>query len=698
MKNPNALIAMAFVSQNADNPYSVFCEYLKYCIFAGTTDEMSIIDIRTAVSEEFGINIPYNIAVQCLSIIANEGIIKLTKHQIIRTGIYDIVAFDRERDAYRKTETALIEALIAYVAKYNLNWSFEYAREQLIKVLDRKGLAYEIFIHSKPIVSNGFKHTVYVEELEKLLPDENSPEEEGDAQTLYSDSFFVGKFIEQTIKEDNAHKDYLQKVCEGLMLCVGAYQLPSVNAQAAVPQIKGTGFFFDTRLLLRFIGCAGEAAVDAAKELVTLIQSKGGNIYYYPQTLEEIKLAFDEAIHCLTNNNPPHDEEMRLYAVRIKNSITVLRTKKANLEKELSGANIYLRQHETFTDIDYIRFGFDRTDLQQYMNQNLPWDLRTIENDAFSLWETHMRRKGQYSEYCGTHLHLPVFVTTNSRLIGISLAYKEARPSTKAIQGWKQNRLPVITDIKLMCRLWVPSEQSARLSLLNLTANAVAAQRPTRHYLNTVRDLAIELEKTVPEYSGIPLPSFFEDNVTEALLEKTHGAADKLNIGTFASSIAELSEWKARDQEIIANQVRAERDEKVDELNQQTHCIIDGAVDSNSNKLGLIGIFLNMILWWPAIIALLFTGIGSALTWKTGNWNVFWIVLLPVVFKGIEEVVASNSVARKILTWYLPKAEKSLENRVTKNLRQAERPYQDIILQQVKERSSLWKKCEAILK
>ena len=51
---------------------------LKYCIFSDTADAMSISDIRTSVSKEFGLYIPYNIAVKCLSIIENEGIIELS--------------------------------------------------------------------------------------------------------------------------------------------------------------------------------------------------------------------------------------------------------------------------------------------------------------------------------------------------------------------------------------------------------------------------------------------------------------------------------------------------------------------------------------------------------------------------------------------------------------------------------------------
>ena len=61
-----------------------------------------------------------------------------------------------------------------------------------------------------------------------------------------------------------------------------------------------------------------------------------------------------------------------------------------------------------------------------------------------------------------------------------------------------------------------------------------------------------------------------------------------LDINTFATSIAELSEWKAKEQEEITNQVRAERNKKTAELEQQTESIIRGAVDSNKNRLGHI--------------------------------------------------------------------------------------------------------------
>ncbi len=700
MKNSNALIAMALVSQNSNNPYSVFCEYIKYCIFVNDSDTMTISEIKKHVSDEFGLYIPYNIAVKCLSIIAKENIISLDRHQIKRIGSFDTKDFDKERTAYRTTESHLIDALIKYVSKYGRTWSTEHAREQLIKVLDKNGLAYDIFIHDNNTRTNYAQSPVSIAIMEEFLPDEELAETEDDSkQPLFSDAFFVGRFIEQILSADdnNIQKDYLKKVCEGLMLCVGAYQLPSADTEVSTPQIKDTDFFFDTRLLLRFVGCASEAAVDAAKELVNLIQSAGGNILYYPQTFEELNCAFDEAIRSLSCGYPPRDNEMRMYALRIKNSIDIMRAKKASLENEFSNAKIYLRQHQIFTESERIHHGFDQNDLKQYMEQNLTWDLRTIENDVLSIWETHMRRDGNYSEYCGTRARLPVFVTTNSRLLGIALSFKEDRPNTRAISGWKQNRLPVITDIRLTCRLWLPSKQGERLSLLYLTANAVAAQRPTPRYINTIRKLAIEFENNAPDYSCIPLSSFFEDNITNAILEHTHGAEEKLNLGNFASSIAELTEWKVKEQEEKTNQVISERDDLSEEREAQITMIINGAVEANKNKLGISRIVLILILYWPIIVTLAFAAISSYVSHKIGNWDIIWITLIPVVIAGAEMFSSSKFIKKPILKFTISKVDQYLNKRLENSMRPAELQYKDIIIPLIKEKTKLWSKCQGII-
>ena len=697
MRNPNALIAMAQVAQNANNPYEAFCEYIKYCVFSNVSSIMTLSEIRTAVGKEFGLYIPHNVLMKCLSYIQDEGVITFDIHQIKRIGSFDTETFDHDRETYRATESAIIQALMQYASKYSREWTIEHTRELLIKALDRNGLAYDIFLHEGSSTNGAHQPTINECEMAEMLPDDEGIELDDIAtQPLFTDEYFVGKFIEETLAGDTVQKDYLMKICEGLMLCVGTYQLPSTDTNGYAPQINGTKFFFDTKLLLRFLGCASEAAVSAAAELVALIQNAGGRIYYYPQTLQEMERAFENAAKSLSYGYPPADDEMRLYAIRIQNNPAIITAKKARLTSELANANIHLAPHETFTDNEHIRFGFDQGDLQQYMRSNLPWDPQVIDNDALAIWETHMRRQGNYSEYCGTGVQLPVFVTTNSRLIGIALKFREDRSGTTALYGWKQNRLPVITDIRLTCRLWSPADHGERMSLLYLTANAVAAKRPTKRYLSSIREFAIQLGKQAPEYSEICLPAYFDDVVTDTILKHTMGEEEKLDINSFATSIAELSEWKAKEQEEITNQVIAERDGVSDELKNQTQSIIDGAVESGRKLLGWRKPALWLIVKWPVTVTVIFSAITAGISLIIGNWHPMWAIALPTVLKIIETCSASNFVGKPLAKWLLPKIDESISKSISKELRKAERPHEDTIIRQIKEQTELWDECKKI--
>lgn len=210
MQNPNALIAMALVSQNANNPYSTFCEYIKYCISANTEDTLTIAGIRHAVSDEFGLNIPYNIAIECINRLRNEGFIVYEDHQVRRIGSFDMEGFEHSRLEYRNTETALLNALMQYVSAYGRTWSIEYAREQLIKVLDRNGLAYDIFLYKKSSHNSDAVITSDTDESEESLLDaEETDDEDIENQPLFSDEFFAGKFVENVLSSDTIQKDYL---------------------------------------------------------------------------------------------------------------------------------------------------------------------------------------------------------------------------------------------------------------------------------------------------------------------------------------------------------------------------------------------------------------------------------------------------------------------------------------------------------
>ena len=701
MQNPNALISMAMVSQNENNPFSVFCSYLKYCIYSNSTNSITLTDLRESVCSEFGISLPYNILMSCLNKMQQEKSISIKKHEIKRIGFFDTEEFDGKRNEYRQIEKAVVNELISFAADYGRNWTEEYAREQLIMVLDNNGLAYDIFMHKDNIGTNNTP-SEKSDQIIALLPDEESDDDATDstdelieAEPLYSDSFFVGKFIEKTISAETQERYYLEKICEGLMICVGAYQLPNGGVDQVMPQIQGTSFFFDTKVLLRFLGCAGDSAVAAVKELVELIHSGGGRIYYYPQTLEEINNAFDKAIRSIEAGYPPHNNEMRIFASKHGFSATVFRTKKASVIQELERASILKTSRLDFDEHDRVSFGFSREYLFDFMKRKLPWDQRAIENDAWSIWETHMRRNGNYEDYCGTSRHLQVFVTTNSRLIGVSLAFRDENPQISSIFGWKQNRLPVITDIRLTCRLWSPSKQGSKMSRLYLTANSVAAQRPTQRYINTIRELARQLEESIPEYSAIPLPSYFNDNVTDAILNRTKGDESKLDIGNFASSLQELTEWKARDQEVLTHQAKKERDQYHGKFSEQTTSIIDGAIDANKNTTGgAPRLLLTLISWWIVIAPIIFAGIGAVISLAANSWTLFLGASAIVAVFIISEIIVKRCINKILLTSTLPFIEERIKKNIEKNLRNSELPYKDQIIPVAIEQNEQLQKCK----
>ena len=679
MENPNTLITMAYVSENGKNPFSTFCEYIKYCVFSNGNKQISIDELRDSLSLNFGIKLPYYIIVRCLSIIQNEGLMiyKAKEHLITRKGTYDPNLLDEARKTFRETENALLNELISYVNHYKKDWSVDYAREQLVSVLNEGGIAKDIFFQENSYIDVNAKS-----EEDYLWEDTSDEDDEG---PLYPDSFFVGKFIEKTLNEDSIAKDYLIKVCEGIMLCIGAYQLSTGNNSPSI-SIKGTIFIFDTRLLLRFVGCANKAAVTAVTELVNIIQKNDGKIYYFPHTFDEMTRAFESAIHQLQIGDLPKDPEMLLFTSGIKtDACAVLVAKKAGLSDELHEKGIAPLPLGYYDKSDLIKFGFSKEDLTLFMKSNLKWNKHVIENDAASIWETHMRRQGNYSDYFGTSQHLCVFVSNNTRLVTIALDYKSYRSEANSIRGWKSNRLPVITDTRLFCRIWSPSIDNVNLPILKLTENAYAAQRPTRSYINKIRDLAKEYKKNNVAYSNINLSAFFDDGLSDIVLEKTNGQEQNLDIGSFASSLEELQEMKSID-------LRSELDEEREKHNQVKiqnsellQAIFDNAVEHNDRAMGFRArILLIATNLYPVIIAIVLAIIGSIISFFTSITNILWITVAgAVLFAIIGQLVARFVAQRKVYRWLLPRIERCYARRIEKNLSSKELEYKNEIIQQV---------------
>ena len=63
-----------------------------------------------------------------------------------------------------------------------------------------------------------------------------------------------------------------------------------------------------------------------------------------------------------------------------------------------------------------------------------------------------------------------------------------------------------------------------------------------------------------------------------------------------------------------------------------------------------------------------------------------------------EDNIADNQDMEKaMLKKYMPKAEAEFDKCIERNLRPAEQPYKETIIQQVKKETSLWMKCQSLV-
>ena len=699
MKNPYALVSMAIVSENSDNPYVAFCEYIKYCIFSCSNSKTTISEIKKSLEKEFGLNMPNNVLIYCLNTIFKDDIISLKDGQIYKNGNVDIKDFDEERDKYKRIEDKVVQALIDFLKNYNKNWEYSYAREQLIRVLDKRGIAHEVFFDKKNKNNTDIVTTAIDNEDESFNIDFDSVESKKDF--LIEDENYVGRFINDLLNKDTIERDYLIKACQGLLLCVGMYQIPKNEKDYQLSMIKDTDFFFDTKILLRFLGCANDASVESAKELVKLIQSNGGKVCYYKQTLGEMEKAFERAIKELSMGEMPRDSDMYFYVRNLKvTQVNFLKAKKASFKKELEKENIFERPNSFFSEEDKLKFGFDYKDLCNYMIGKLNWEIQTIENDALSIWETHMRRSGQYNVYCGSKERLPVFVTSNEKLIRIVLSYKKDRTLSNNIQKWNSNRLPVITDIRLTCRLWSPSAQSERMSLLYLTSNAVAAQKPNAAYINRISSFAKQISQIAPEYSGLTLTEYFDDLLTDKLL-KVDDPENNITIENFASSLNEISFMKAKKVEEEKESILIENMDLKNEIDEQSKGIINGAVERFQNSLGFDKITLLLILNIKLFSLLIFTIIVGLISYFSGEYKILSTIIIPAIALIVEWILKkrgySKSIRTNMLKKLLPKVNIRFERRIKDKLSSVESKYSNDICVEAKHRNKVLKSCEKLI-
>lgn len=288
MTNPNVFSALAYI-RSTDNPLHVLCNYICYAMSKIHKPNLAAEEILDAVGAEFGIKLSTYVFEACRKQLIHSGRIKNNSGSFTLADIgFDVDQFEKERTSLKVNESNLINNLIEYVKSFNVQWSFQEAQAFLGNFLLDDGHAVDLFT---------VKTVTFPDRSEEVSPE-----------------WFVGKYVEKTITNRDCYFDYLMQLVKGLIIYIGVFESTSSHHQDN-QKYRGTQFFLDTKLVLRYLGLSTQYAIQAVQEMISLIKEEyHGTIAVFKHTIDEVEAALNNAASCLKNGVPIRDDEMRAFA------------------------------------------------------------------------------------------------------------------------------------------------------------------------------------------------------------------------------------------------------------------------------------------------------------------------------------------------------------------------------------------------
>ena len=145
---------------------------------------------------------------------------------------------------------------------------------------------------------------------------------------------------------------------------------------------KNTDFYFDTKLVLRFLGYTSDFEQKYTQELVELlVNDYQANIKIFHHTYDEIKWAFQNAIEAINRKSEIFDTDMRLFIYTKQFDANDLQIELACLESRLKHKGIKVEQPIDWNEKDSKKFNLDWEKLQAFIKIQCPsWKERAIRN------------------------------------------------------------------------------------------------------------------------------------------------------------------------------------------------------------------------------------------------------------------------------------------------------------------------------
>ena len=458
--NNNVLVSTAMLSafweKERKDTFDLLSPFVEYSIAKTTSigKLVQIQDLQNYLKTEFGYE---EIPINAITLILNRLSPKILKrenkqYRLMESLDSKIDKFENERVRYKERAEKVASVLTDYL---NARLSTKFDREKALNAL------IDFFaINGMYVISD-----ITALELLKSKDDE----------LVYC----IAQFVVNEYEQDSLVFHYIVSMVKGFFVST-AISLQPQNADVTKSKFKGLKCYMDTPVIISALGMTTETEAVAAKELLTMLQEKGAELYCFRHTYWEINSiieAYKHSLECDTlSNHTLESWDKKEY------TISDVEMYQSLLENKIKSAGIRITEAPDCTK-DIGKYPLDYVDFKNYIDERISYAREnTLDRDIESITSILLMRDGRSSsciEGCGS-----IFITSNIKLVKYANKYLV---KSGIVRG--DSVMPINTDIELSSIVWLKCYASHKDYPRNkLMEHAFAALEPTEEILNVFRN------------------------------------------------------------------------------------------------------------------------------------------------------------------------------------------------------------------
>ena len=661
----NINIASAYINET-NNPLKVFCNLIVYVLKKAEVQKLRIDEVKEALIREFGLKVPNHIIKACARILKNNNEIQILDngegYRFLKSN-FDTEKFSEELTRRKIREENLVDDIQKYLKSVGLELETDETRKCFVDFLISSNYAYNLFESGS---------AVGVENAEKQI----------------SKEWYISQYIKAEERKKSSQFDYILDIVKGLMIYIGLCQF-SDYSQDREEKFRGTSFYLDTKLMLRYLGYSWPELVLETKELIDLIRKDyGGIICIFQHTYQEIVSALSNEIHALEYSE---EENYELECFRKINSY-----KREKFQLDLLQLEKKITNEEKIEILDAIditdknrRYNLNCKKLNDYIHECYPkWKANTVYNDVNSINQINIMRKGNYNLKFGGKDKLPIFVTTNYPLITCCKNFLKDEYRSEG-KEWVINNLPIIADSALMYRLWLPkaSQITNNMPALSLARIVYTAQQENEVFFT-------KFKSTIKEYRGYSnitldeLSEVYSNKLFEIVAKNAEGNYENFTEQVLALSLDEFVtlQTSKRDKEIQTLQLQIKDKENENLKNEEK--LVKAYTEISLKNISLPCRLFALLskYWWliSAVIIVIATQFLNSpplnivaptkyIAWLFGGLLLFKPYLIGILEKLVDKKIDV------ITNYFKQHAQKCFIDNFEKNASENEKKYKDVI-------------------